>query len=550
MLHCVASAIVALMALCAANVASAGDGADCDFPEDEGLERIAWRILQGNCRLVLRGDSISSDGGSHSLAGGIRRTWRPWRWVGDLTQAHSATTVNGTRASFGEHTCESRNPGEIFSGGQRSINSRPAKDLRFGFEGVVPNAAADVTRASLLIDAWDDHPDLGAQSWLQERMECRAIYWQDPEMAANLRVRATRFEIGVSAGFSASGTPGVAQTPPVYCDPGADDPGLLVYGPVSDALNSENAHRQWAFLGGRFHRVDAEDKRLAGFSLAVSATGGHKSEDLLCERITSDEALQGFYEALGVPNVVMYFVGANDNLYLVEDGDYESNLRAIIDRDRRLLHNLGERDALFLLVSPYEAFHTRTKFLLKARILETIASEFEDVGFLDLYGRAGGVNSSAVHARHGFTRDGVHPTSRGADYFSELMWQALEEWIVPGDVNGDGYRNGLDIAETLSDWGPCVEIATQATDLSGDGVVDAEDLAMLLSHFDDQDHSRRGAACREDLNFDGVVGGADIAILISHWTQHDVPADFHPCVSPGVGADDLAQLLSSWGPCQ
>ena len=48
---------------------------------------------------------------------------------------------------------------------------------------------------------------------------------------------------------------------------------------------------------------------------------------------------------------------------------------------------------------------------------------------------------------------------------------------VPGDVNGDGVVDALDLASLLSAWGS----AGGAADLNGDGTVDAQDLAILLA---------------------------------------------------------------------
>jgi hypothetical protein len=47
-----------------------------------------------------------------------------------------------------------------------------------------------------------------------------------------------------------------------------------------------------------------------------------------------------------------------------------------------------------------------------------------------------------------------------------------------------------------------------------------------------------------DLNGDGVVDAGDLAELISFWGQTGVPADFN---GDGVGADDLAALIAAWG---
>ena len=57
---------------------------------------------------------------------------------------------------------------------------------------------------------------------------------------------------------------------------------------------------------------------------------------------------------------------------------------------------------------------------------------------------------------------------------------------IPGDINGDTWVDGSDLAQLLASWGECPD--------------DPEE-------------------CPEDLDGDGVVGGADIATLLSLWNQ-------------------------------
>jgi hypothetical protein len=52
---------------------------------------------------------------------------------------------------------------------------------------------------------------------------------------------------------------------------------------------------------------------------------------------------------------------------------------------------------------------------------------------------------------------------------------------VPGDVNGDGAVNAQDIAVVLSSWGPCPPKGACTADVDGDGDVDAADVAAVLS---------------------------------------------------------------------
>jgi hypothetical protein len=49
----------------------------------------------------------------------------------------------------------------------------------------------------------------------------------------------------------------------------------------------------------------------------------------------------------------------------------------------------------------------------------------------------------------------------------------------PGDTNGDGKVNILDLSSLLSAWGT----STTADDLNHDGIVNVTDLSVLLSHW-------------------------------------------------------------------
>lgn len=50
---------------------------------------------------------------------------------------------------------------------------------------------------------------------------------------------------------------------------------------------------------------------------------------------------------------------------------------------------------------------------------------------------------------------------------------------VPGDINGDGLVNGMDLSELLAEWGG----ADPDADLNNDGIVSAEDLTILLANW-------------------------------------------------------------------
>ena len=58
---------------------------------------------------------------------------------------------------------------------------------------------------------------------------------------------------------------------------------------------------------------------------------------------------------------------------------------------------------------------------------------------------------------------------------------ACESQGIPGDINGDGHVNGLDMTQVLANWGPTT--AGNSADLNDDGVVDGLDMTMVLSNW-------------------------------------------------------------------
>jgi len=55
--------------------------------------------------------------------------------------------------------------------------------------------------------------------------------------------------------------------------------------------------------------------------------------------------------------------------------------------------------------------------------------------------------------------------------------------VFPGDINGDGYIDALDLTLLRENWGLPVTDATRHLDLNGDGYIDALDLALLREYW-------------------------------------------------------------------
>jgi hypothetical protein len=68
----------------------------------------------------------------------------------------------------------------------------------------------------------------------------------------------------------------------------------------------------------------------------------------------------------------------------------------------------------------------------------------------------------------------------GYDTFFEYRLVLLGGGSVPGDVNGDGVVDVLDLLEVLAAWGPCPGCPA---DINGDGVVNVLDLLEVLANW-------------------------------------------------------------------
>jgi len=71
--------------------------------------------------------------------------------------------------------------------------------------------------------------------------------------------------------------------------------------------------------------------------------------------------------------------------------------------------------------------------------------------------------------------------SSGNSKVFSVGWLFPEPTAIPGDVNGDGLLNVEDLLMMLSAWGSCSGDCSE--DITGDGVVDVSDLLQLLSYW-------------------------------------------------------------------
>lgn len=75
------------------------------------------------------------------------------------------------------------------------------------------------------------------------------------------------------------------------------------------------------------------------------------------------------------------------------------------------------------------------------------------------------------------------PTHFGIEYIAHLSSDLCPPGGIPGDLNGDGVVDGLDLLILLQNWGDCPDPQDCVADLNGDGIVDGLDLLILLQNW-------------------------------------------------------------------
>lgn len=94
------------------------------------------------------------------------------------------------------------------------------------------------------------------------------------------------------------------------------------------------------------------------------------------------------------------------------------------------------------------------------------------------YAFSTGASTKANVTLADFVKSQAHP--KASSSVTAILHAVAVSAIVPGDVNGDGLVNGVDLALVLGSWGPC-------------------------------------AGCPADINSDGIVSGLDLAIVLGSW---------------------------------
>jgi hypothetical protein len=97
---------------------------------------------------------------------------------------------------------------------------------------------------------------------------------------------------------------------------------------------------------------------------------------------------------------------------------------------------------------------------------------------------------------------------RVSDFVSTPSFQVYIRWIVCDDGDGSVIEAAID----TFGFGTCEIEPENPYDLNGDGLVDGQDLAILLSTW-----GCEGNGCIADINGDLIVNGADLSGILANW---------------------------------
>ena len=113
-----------------------------------------------------------------------------------------------------------------------------------------------------------------------------------------------------------------------------------------------------------------------------------------------------------------------------------------------------------------------------------------------------------------------------------LLATGLSFGSCPGDLNGDGSVDAIDLLALLSAWGPCADPRDCPGDLDGDGAVNVPDLLQMLNSWGgvstNRFRPRRGAVPRSGRHHRSAAGLSDLGRFLDH----------------GVGSEDRLRQLS------
>lgn len=400
------------------------------------LHEVANRIANEDCRLLIVGDSNSLKTSSHTLVGGICRTWQPQQFVGRVSPGSDSSNdgIRVVTSSVGIDPIPRRvyhygnNDPEIWSNGQDAFTPNRGWDMVASGSGL--DEQSDYCVCSLT--HMDRYP--GGDWAANAPLKARLVFAHDQSGLPSLRYRATRGDvISTAVTFTPADPADSAWIDWVDVDvPAGNESVQTQVQTVEGWTNGETRGSpcpENCTPGKTLYHITQVIWRtdVPGLQVDSIAEGGFTAADhLLAAGHCNEDALRSYLAATRQPNCFLILLGQNSSPDELNDleGLWRANVEAVVSRYRSAAMSLDpDASPLFVLVSPWSTDDDNDRFIRMSRILSDIATEQADVGFINLHLLAG----SHRHTNHVYLHDGVHfGSDDSADVFAALLWTQIQ----------------------------------------------------------------------------------------------------------------------------
>ena len=287
----------------------------------------------------------------------------------------------------------------------------------------------------------DLFPSFKEGSWLRGRMTIKTIYYHNggaPSVTTFINRTYRNGAQVTNTVVTPSGTGVFGYSAPANSATPGHEPWIQVINNTATEGVYDGtavAESSLAILGAHLEQTDAQ----RGVSVTPISNAGWSAEAHASTALCSDTNLRGYLTAVGVPNMVLIMLGHNLTTNEVSGGvlqaQWKTNVEAVVARYKAQLEAAGEKNIVFLLVTPWYAEasggYADTIINDQAQAMHEIARDTSS-------GLVGHVNGSAlcgsgaslVAAGYLGAAD-IHPQSEAAVNF-------LFEKIVMDGVFGSG----------------------------------------------------------------------------------------------------------------
>ncbi len=425
--------------------------------------------------LVVIGDSINSTNSVYGMQTGYRDQFdMPFNgWVVHADNGNSDIGYLNTQGARSLDVV--RNPGAVFSNGERSFSPVRARDTIW---------SGDVIPGKTLSDCFILNSNLAGMRRANPFaslyvVDVRLLMYEGTTQLGGFNAMGVRVNEDVSWGGYERPDPVSGSI--VWIDrtagASAENPGIKL---KSDSVTSESVpgRNSTVLLGARFR-----SRMAPGVQVEFIAHSGWTAPDHVDPSFFTDEALRQYYAATDPPTHAMLWVGQNQTQAEVNDfaagtfGVFKADVEAIIARHEAVLASMGVPAPRWLLVSQYKTGYDDAQHQLMAAGLNSLALDRPNISFLNLYRLSGG----EAFDQATYLADGVHPSAAGVEYLARLMNTELQHaGICPVDFDGTGF---VDI-EDFDAFVEAFEAGDDATDFDGTGFVDIEDFDAFVEAFE------------------------------------------------------------------